>query len=394
MARLCGVLAAGAETVAALCEAADRAGLRPIVVDPDLVFGDAASPRLERFGWYDLVLVEDRFTSGPWATHLSRREASRPGRTVPVVDPEDDDAIDRAMRAALSARSVPLIDVIGDWQRLSHEKTDLFRELVRVPPDAAAALAAARGTGDVGAVRAVEASLAPLDDADNAALVDLLLSYRGVGASTELVGLVERLPEELAAQPMVREQYAFGLNRIGRGEDAESVLADLIAERGDEPESCSILGRVYKDRAAAAGAAGDAIGAATWRDAAIDAYRRGFEADWRDTYPGVNLLNLLVERDPADPEIAVVGPVVTYSARRQLATRPGDYWGEATMLEIAALADDPATAEALLPVLLANPVAHEERWMFTTTAGTLARQLAIRPWLAPLEASLRAAGAD
>jgi tetratricopeptide (TPR) repeat protein len=228
---------------------------------------------------------------------------------------------------------------------------------------------------DVAAVRAVHAELGDLRDVETGLIVDLLLSYRAVDAHAEMIDLVEAMPPAVARTSLVREQLAFALNRVGRHEDAERVLRRLIDERGPSSETYGILGRVHKDRWDDARAAGRPERAAALLDRAVDAYRRGFESDWRDHYPGINAIQLMVLRDPDDPEIAELAPVVRYSARRKVRTGAADYWDHATLLELAVLdGDEPAAREALGGALAEDP----EPWQAGSTLRTLDRFVAAR----------------
>ncbi|HEV2772462.1 MAG TPA: TRAFs-binding domain-containing protein, partial [Thermoleophilaceae bacterium] len=102
-----------------------------------------------------------------------------------------------------------------------------------------------------------------------------------------MIRVVERMPAPLRKTVLVREQYGFALNRAGRSKDAEDVLWVVIEDHGDSSETYGLLGRVYKDRWEAE-REGSVLRAQGHLDEAIAAYRRGFEADWRDAYPGVN----------------------------------------------------------------------------------------------------------
>jgi hypothetical protein len=51
-----------------------------------------------------------------------------------------------------------------------------------------------------------------------------------------MIDLVAEMPEPLRRSAMVREQLGFALNRAGKGDTAETVLLDLIAERGPSSE--------------------------------------------------------------------------------------------------------------------------------------------------------------
>jgi hypothetical protein len=105
---------------------------------------------------------------------------------------------------------------------------------------------------------------------------------------------------------------------------------------------------------------------------AIDAYRKGFEADWRDSYPGINAIELMELREPPDPRRDVLLPVVRYSTQRRVDTGIADYWDYATLLEIAILQNDPDGAlDALAQALAA--ARQDEKWERKSTAASLRR---------------------
>ncbi len=126
------------------------------------------------------------------------------------------------------------------------------------------------------------------------------------------------------------------------------MLVDLIAERGPSSETNGILGRVHKDRWQDAVDAGEHDEARRHLARAIETYLAGFEADWRDAYPGINAITLMELADPPDDRRTAIAPVVEYSARRRVDAGDADYWDHATLLESAVLADDRETAEAAL----------------------------------------------
>jgi hypothetical protein len=261
-----------------------------------------------------------------------------------------------------------LDDFPEDIQRL---KTDVFRERMRYAADIKAKLAAARQAG-VEAVAAADAEIATqaggIADADPAMVVDLLLSYRAVSAWPAMIDLIARMAPALAATVLVREQLAFALNRAGRSEEAEALLRTLIAERGASSETCGLLGRVYKDRWQAARDRGETALARGLLDQAIAAYLQGFEADWRDAYPGINVVTLMELKDAPDPRQAALLPVVHYAVERRIAGGAADYWDYATRLELAVLARDEAGAQAALVDMLAHV---REAWEPETTARNL-----------------------
>lgn len=269
------------------------------------------------------------------------------------------------------ARLAQLLDDFPDIQRL---KTDVFRDRVRYAEAVKARLTTARSGGPKD-VAAVEVHLGDIGHADVAVVIDLLLSYRAVKAWDAMIALTERMAPPLAATVMVREQLGLALNRAGRGEEAEAVIQTLIAERGASSETYGILGRVYKDRWDSAVQRGETILARGLLEKAINAYLRGFEADWRDAYPGVNAVTLMELKDTPDPRQAALLPVVRYAVERRIAGGQPDYWDYATCLELAVLARDQGGAEAAL----ADALAHvREPWEPETTARNLGLILAAR----------------
>jgi tetratricopeptide (TPR) repeat protein len=166
----------------------------------------------------------------------------------------------------------------------------------------------------------------------------------------------------------VREQLAFALNRAGRSAEAERVLLDLIDQHGPSSETNGLLGRVYKDRWEAAVKQGEADRAREDLEKAINAYLQGFEADWRDAYPGINAVTLMEVSDPPDPRREKLIPVVTYAVERRVASGKPDYWDHATLLELYVLGNDRDAASSSLNDAVA---AVREPWEPETTARNL-----------------------
>ena len=247
----------------------------------------------------------------------------------------------------------------------------MFREQVEYSAGIKDQLTAARrlkGDARITAIRAIEQGLGPLDRAEAGVLVDLLLSYRAATAWKEMVRLAGAMAEPLRRSTLVQEQLAFALNRDGDGEKAEQVLLDLIGTRGPSSETYGLLGRVYKDRWDAAMKQGEKILARGLLDKAIEAYRKGFETDWRDSYPGINAATLMTLRTPPDPRVGALLPIVRYAVERKIASGKPDYWDHATMLELAVLAADESGASAALDQAVA---AIREPWEPETTARNL-----------------------
>lgn len=113
---------------------------------------------------------------------------------------------------------------------------------------------------------------------------------------------------------------------------------------------------------------GDSILAEGFLDQAIDAYRKGFEADWRDAYPGVNAVTLMELKQPPDPERERLLPLVAYATERRIAAGKPDYWDHATLLELAVLAHEQERAKLAFRKAVA---VFREKWELETTARNL-----------------------
>ena len=96
------------------------------------------------------------------------------------------------------------------------------------------------------------------------------------------------------------------------------MLKEVIAEFGPSSETNGLLGRIYKDRWDLAKKEGLPEARALLKSA-IDTYLAGFEADWRDAYPGINAVTLMEMMPKPDPRQAEILPVVRYSAARKAA---------------------------------------------------------------------------
>lgn len=261
----------------------------------------------------------------------------------------------RLRAARETATDSPIFQLVENFPEpnIQHIKTDIFRERARYAEDAKTKLAVARKEG-LEAVRAVESDLGDLLQVEAGVEIDLFLSYRAVKGWDEMIALAGRMMPPLAHSVMVQEQLGLALNRAKRGEEAEEVLLELINRRGPSSETYGILGRVYKDRWEAAAKSGDDFLARGLLEKAIDAYLKGFEADWRDAYPGINAVTLMELRQPPDPRREKLLPVVGYAVERRIAQGRPDYWDYATRLELAVLARNQEAALDALAVALTH----------------------------------------
>lgn len=378
--------------------AVEDAGLAPVRADEEQVGGIIHKPMFERlilseYAVADLTLANAnvyyelgvRHALRPYSTALVYAAGTRlpfdlgPMRALPYdghPGHESRTAARTALRETLVAARKATIDSpvfqLVDGLRapeVDRVKTDVFRERVAYSRRVKDRLADARNDADpADAIRAVQHDLGPLEDVETGILVDLLLSYRSCSAWQDMITLAGAMPETVARSVLVREQYALALNRAGQGEHAERVLETLIDERGPSSETLGILGRVYKDRWQQAKDAGDTIRARGLLTKAIDTYLRGFEADWRDAYPGINAVTLMHLAEPPDERRRELLPVVAYSVKRRIDDGDADYWDHATLLELAVLGKDEDAAVAALTDAVA---ANREPWEAETTLNNI-----------------------
>ena len=164
----------------------------------------------------------------------------------------------------------------------------------------------------------------------------------------------------------------MALNRRNQSDDREKalkILDELLENRGPDSETLGIKGRIHKDIYKEAARAGR-ITAAAALDDAIDAYTKGFEADPRDYYPGVNAINLLMQKDDTEAlkEVARLLPLVSFAVERRGGASSSNYWDLATVLELACIGDDWATANRVLPKVILAAINSFET---ATTLGNL-----------------------
>jgi hypothetical protein len=398
---------------ALLRPAIETAGLDPLRADEEAGGGIIHKPMFERLLLCPFA-VADLTTANPNVFYeLGVRHATRPHSTVlvfargmrlpfdvsllraipydldadgrPVTTDAAIDAIAARLMAARKAAASdrppmdsPLFQLVDGVrpQEIDHAKTDIFRDRVEYSMQARERLAEARldaadraSDDRAGVIRAVETELGSTAGLESGVVVDLFLSYRAVSAWAEMLRLAESMSPPLRQSVMIQEQVALAFNRVGQSDRAERVLLKLIEDRGPSSETLGILGRVYKDRWRAALDAGDRTRAAGFLDKAIAAYLRGFEADWRDAYPGINAVTLIECRSPGDPRLAELMPVVVFAVKRRMSGGTPDYWDHATLLELAVIARDESAGRQALAASLASI---RESWEPETTAGNLA----------------------
>jgi tetratricopeptide (TPR) repeat protein len=265
----------------------------------------------------------------------------------------------------------PVFQLLPEYKppEIDRLKTDTFRQLAHYSADQKTRLASARRAGDPERLREIERDLSPLDAVDAGVLVDLLLSYRALGAYHDVTRLVDAVPETLRRARMVQEQFAFAENRLGRRDQAIRILEELHRNFEPTSESYSLLGRVYKDGWREQ-LKTDPAAARGRLDQAIESYLAGFRRDWRDAYPGVNALTLMCIRG-ADGDRDLIRrllPVVRFGVEQRFQGRQPDYWDHASLLELAVIEGDTEAARVQLPRAKA---AAREDWELESTADNL-----------------------
>lgn len=388
-----------------IAPAIEAAGLESLRADEEMSGGIIHKPMFERLILCRFAIADLTTANANVFYELGIRHAARPGSTILIYAegrgqlpfdvaplralpyrldasgaPTDVDTAIAALKKRLEhlrdewrehdrAADSPISEVLDSYSfpDIARLKTDTFRDRVTYSQSVKEKLTTARRNG-LAEVEAVERELPPLDEVESAAVIDLFLSYRASKGWSQMISLAERMPKPLAATVLVREQLALALNRAGEDARAEEVLLDLLKLRGPSSETLGILGRVYKDRWDRARKANQKIRAAAVLDQAIDAYRRGFEADPRDAYPGINAVTLMELREPPDAAKDELLPVVRYAVKRRLAGATPDYWDYATLLELAILTRDDAAAAQWLGKAI---VAMREKWEGESTANNL-----------------------
>jgi tetratricopeptide (TPR) repeat protein len=385
-----------------IAPAIEDAGMEPLRADEEMTGGVIHKPMFERLIFCEYAVADLTTANANVFYELGLRHAVRPWSTVllfskggsqlpfdvaplrampyqlgPDGMPTDTDATKAALKERLAearrlaldkpAADSPIYQLVEDYPNVSHEKTDVFRERVHYSAKKKEQLAAARKQG-LDAVRAMEVALEPISEQESGVAIDLFLSYRAVKGWQEMVNLVGKMPRALASTVMVQEQLGLALNRLGERDEAERVLKELLESRGPSSETYGILGRVYKDRWEEARDRGERAAARGLLDKAIGAYLKGFETDWRDAYPGVNVVTLMEVREPPDPRREKLVTVVSYAVERRVAAGKPDYWDYATLLELAVLARDEEAGTDALGNALASV---REKWEPETTLRNL-----------------------
>jgi hypothetical protein len=377
--------------------AVEKAGLEPIRADEELTGGTIHKPMFERLILCEFAIADLTSLNANVFYELGLRHAIRGKTTIPIfafdadipfdltmertihykldddgklVDTED--AITRLTEKIVYCRKNPHTDspvfqLIDDFKvtyDLPHEKTDVFRKQAEYNNQLKDELYEARNDKDdnKGKVVAFMNNLDNISERSSGVVIDLYLSLRAVKAHKEMVDLYELMDKPLQKTKMVREQLGFALNRIEKRKPAEKVLKEIIEEYGPDPETNGLLGRVYKDLYNDQDDKNAPL-AKAYLNRAIQSYKDGFDADWRDAFPGVNLVTL-AEIAGNRELVKEYLPVVEFSAKRRM-NKP-DYWDVATLSELNVIAGNIAKAKDYLFDAITY-ITDKEFWMLEST---------------------------
>lgn len=239
---------------------------------------------------------------------------------------------------------------------LPDEVTETFKDRIRQAEEFREMLSSARAQPlreEREALLKIRRDLGNLKTVQRSVLIELMSSFRDAEAFEELIALYNSFPAPLKEYVIVKQQFALALNRRNQSDDREKalrILDEMLKNRGADSETLGIRGRIHKDIYKEAAQAGRITAAAALNDA-IDAYTKGFEADPRDYYPGVNAINLLIQKGDAEAlkEVERLLPLVSFAVARRGGVSSADYWDLATVLELACVGEDWPTANRVIP---------------------------------------------
>ena len=375
-----------------------KANLKPIRADEEIIGGIIHKPMFERLMLCDYAIADLTTANANVFYELGIRHGIRPHSTIltfvkgmrlpfdvaPLnglpyqidsnglpIDIDNSIALieNRLNDCRTSSDDSPVYQLITNMLRMEIDrlKTDTFRDSMDYSNLFKDKLEKARSEGTE-AIHDIETELGNLIDVDPAVIIDLFLSYRSVEDWNAMINLVNKMSPILAEVVLVKEQLGFAYNRIENHEKAEAILKDVIEKYGTSSETNGILGRVYKDLWQKYEKNKETIKARGFLKKSIECYLEGFQADWRDAYPGINAVTLMEMTDPIDKRQSQLLPVVLYSVERRISSKHPDYWDYATLLELNILSNNQDKAMDSLENALASI---REKWEPKTTANNI-----------------------
>lgn len=348
------------------------ASLEPIRADEEQIGGIIHKPMYERLMLCEYAVADLSILNANVFYELGIRHAIRPHSTISLFEDKSSLPFDVSLlrsipydrnllkleelkskltKALLKVKKEkdvdsPLFQLVDGIKpsNIEHIKTDVFRKQVEYNQTLKKKLENIRTSKNLDELITFENEL-DFEVVEFGVIVDLFLSYRALEAFENMVLLVDKMPKPLSQSIMIQEQLGFALNRVGQKDDAIKVLESIINEHGKSSETNGILGRVYKDKYTDALKDGNNIMAQGYLKKAIDTYLNGFEADFRDAYPGINAVTLMEIAD--DDRKKEILPIVEFAVKQKMKGHK-DYWDWATLLELAILENNKEKANRLL----------------------------------------------
>lgn len=163
----------------------------------------------------------------------------------------------------------------------------------------------------------------------------LVQAYRAVDANAYTVSLIEKVPKNtLSKNIFLQQQLAHAYNMTGNLDKAEEILTNLINKYGNDPETNGLLGSTYKRKSKVPGIS--PFQAKGYINKAVNAYQSGFDSNPAFYYPGINLVTLLFDNNDktAKELFEKYVPLVAYAIDRRIKNKPGDYWANASGLQL------------------------------------------------------------
>jgi tetratricopeptide (TPR) repeat protein len=205
--------------------------------------------------------------------------------------------------------------------------------------------------------------------------LELVRLVRDLVGWREMLEYVESLPRSIARHPVVLEQRALALEKVGDPAAAAAEFEELIVTLGPTPERLGLLGGRYKQLSRVATSESDRR---RYLDRSIEAYERGMLLDLNDYYSASNLARLYRERDDiGDAERATDAQLVTMRAcSRSIELGINDDWARPTLLGCAFARRDVAEGLRLLREMRREGLAG---WILETTIAELEQAISEEP---------------
>jgi hypothetical protein len=303
----------------------------------------------------------------------------------PLPDGKIGEEAATAARAALNEGVGPLIDgsspvfdSVEGFPDSSPERASAFREQVAKLSEFNADVRAAR-LAPAGEKRAKALEVFEKHGRSRAiqeaVVLELLGLLRDNVGWKETLDYIDALPPKVAQHPLVLEQRALALGKVGDATGAVGQLEELIASQGGTPERYGLLGGRYKELYRRATAESDR---GRYLELAIDAYEHGMLLDLNSYYNASNLARLYRDRaDPGDDERAAETQLVTMRAcNRVIELGIADEWARPTLLGCAFDRRDVEGARSLLKDVQREGAGS---WKLQTTVADLEDDLADQP---------------